>query len=411
MFNAEEWIGCGRLWNDDIPDSVKAVRDEVRQVPAWARDTCIPLPTITVPNLLASHSSVPSQPQPRSSSLTAYLTQHPSYSSDLPNALGTVSDGDICLVQTMLQNIPTQSALSSFRAKFNSAWISGMQSVVLPNLPALYWPLWMEHLLSDMALFSQQRRIWIESSAWLEQLALTPDGHIPGLLQQCRDQLTSVPWNTTVPGFSSAISFTTRSLAILLSYQWLDDEVMNAGAEYIMWQLGVNARTQIVNCFLLGHLRNMRARSSTYAPKKPRLLDNRIRSRQLDTFWMQLHINRNHWTLMKVDLVSRTLMYADPLSPSAQAPMGDVRIIRWWLETLLPGTPFCEVWPDFAVPTQHDSNSCGVIVLSILAAILLGYKQWSQDISEVFWMLWFLQLSEVYAPLGKVSKSMSHANR
>ena len=165
---------------------------------------------------------------------------------------------------------------------------------------------------------------------------------------------------------------------------------MNAGAEYIMRQLGVNARTQIVNCFLLGHLHNMRACSSTYAPKKPRLLDNRIRSRQLDTFWMQLHVNRNHWTLMKVDLVSRTLMYADPLSPSAQAPKGDVRIIRWWLETLLPGTPFREVWPDFAVPTQHDSNSCGVIVLSILAAILLGYEQWSQDISEVFRMLWFL---------------------
>jgi hypothetical protein len=68
-----------------------------------------------------------------------------------------------------------------------------------------------------MALFSQQHRIWIESSAWLEQLALTPDGHIPGLLQQCRHRLTSVPWNTTVPGFSSAISFTTRSLALLLS--------------------------------------------------------------------------------------------------------------------------------------------------------------------------------------------------
>ena len=97
----------------------------------------------------------------------------------------------------------------------------------------------MEHLLGDMALFSQQCRIWIESSKWLEQLALTPDGRIPGLLQHCRSRLSSVPWNTVVPGFSSAVSFTTRSLATLLSYQWLDDEIMNAGAEYIMWQLGL----------------------------------------------------------------------------------------------------------------------------------------------------------------------------
>ena len=154
-----------------------------------------------------------------------------------------------------------------------------------------------------------------------------------------------------MPGFSSAVTFTTHSLAILLSYQWLDDEVVNTGAEYIMRQLGVQARTQITNCFLLAHLRNMRARSSMYAPQKPHALDTRIRSHGLDSLWIPLHVNLNHWTLMKVDLAARTFMYADPRSPSAQAPKGDVRILRWWLETLLPGTPFREVRPDFAIPS------------------------------------------------------------
>jgi len=103
-------------------------------------------------------------------------------------------------------------------------------------------------------------------------------------------------------------------------------------------------------------------------------------------------------------------MYADSLSINGpnnyvSAPKRIVKPIQWWLTALLPGAPFSEVSCDFEVPEQLDANSCGVIVLSIMASALLGYSQWTQAVAEVFRMQWFLRLSGVY---GQVRYLHSH---
>lgn len=256
----------------------------------------------------------------------------------------------------------------------------------------------MESFLGQVTQFLQQRNIWLVSSRWLDDLAVAPvEVRIHDLLQLCRDRLSHVPWKSTVPGFSDAISLSSRSLAVLLSDKWLDDELINAGSEYIMRQLGATSRSQILNCFFLSHLRNMRSRSLIYSPRKPRILDARVRDLELDILWIPVHVDGNHWCLIKVDLTSRTIMYADSRNPSAFAPRQDINILKWWLHTLLPGTAFTEAPANFEVPNQVDGDSCGIVVLSILARELAGYESWSQDLAAAFRMLWFLRLSEVYA--------------
>jgi len=93
-------------------------------------------------------------------------------------------------------------------------------------------------------------------------------------------------------------------------------------------------------------------------------------------------------------------MFADSLSTNRPnsyvlTPKSIVVPIQWWLTALLPGPPFSKVLCDFKVPEQSDSNSCSIIVLSIIATAL-GYSQWTQVVIEIFQMQWFLRLSGIY---------------
>ena len=44
--------------------------------------------------------------------------------------------------------------LPFLRQHFNSAWLSGSQSICLPSDPLVHFPLWIEHLLSELDSYS-----------------------------------------------------------------------------------------------------------------------------------------------------------------------------------------------------------------------------------------------------------------
>lgn len=401
----EKWVGCNKLWDDSaVPDSIKSARNAAREVPSWALRACTPTPDVTVAAVLKNF--VPPPNTCTSHYESSYLSSPNSfYSVDPPDTLCSEEKSGADVARLSLCISTSRIGPTTLHSMFNQEWLAGKQSIHFPSLSPFRFPLWMEKLVQEVNIFTAKRMAWSKAVDWLHGMdeQTTIDARTLSLAVQCRQRIADIPWNSVVPGFSAGVHLVTRSLSSLLGYDWLDDEIINAGGEYITRQLGLKSRSHIVNCLLPIQLDNMRARSTTYSPSKVRTLDTRIRAHELDRLFIPLHVHGNHWTLVIFDLKSRTYMYADSRDASAQVPRQSINILRWWIEALLPGRSFASVPADFTVPQQLDFNSCGVVVLSIMAYLLLGYDQWSQNFCDTFRMLWFLRLSEVYAANRDVS--------
>jgi Ulp1 family protease len=200
---------------------------------------------------------------------------------------------------------------------------------------------------------------------------------------------------------SRAAHLTTQDLALFLSAEWLNDEMINAGTDYILRRLMPGSRIRILNCLFTQRLGNIRAQSEKY-PTSFSLIEKAIRRRLVDAVWFPLHVSGNHWMLLKIDLVAKTIVYADSLY--GLPPMEEISLVQWWLKSLLSiAEDFSVIKPDFKCPRQQDGHSCGVIVLSTLASLLLNYDPWTPMLAESQRMEWFLRLSETFADAEEVS--------
>jgi Ulp1 family protease len=119
-----------------------------------------------------------------------------------------------------------------------------------------------------------------------------------------------------------------------------------------------------------------------YRTRKPQALDQLIADGSVDTLYLPVHVNGNHWTLLRLDLVSRQYAYGDSLNASAVVPKNVLDILVWWLDAIQPGqskSAFKLSPQSLQIPRQNDGFSCGIIVLSTIAAILLDFSSWTQD--------------------------------
>jgi hypothetical protein len=172
--------------------------------------------------------------------------------------------------------------------------------------------------------------------------------------------------------------------------------MINAGVDYILQRLDTGSRVRILNCLFIQSLRNFRAKCTTYSPKSFSPIETAMRAGLVDILWFPLHVSGNHWTLLKINLITRTIAYSDSLGGTI--PSDELALIRWWLKSVL-GSPaeFRVIAPDFPSPRQADSYSCGIIVLSILGFVLLNFDLWSPEKAESERMQWFLRLSQPFA--------------
>ncbi|KAJ7173541.1 hypothetical protein C8R46DRAFT_892792 [Mycena filopes] len=182
------------------------------------------------------------------------------------------------------------------------------------------------------------------------------------LLDRCWSALGYLPWDMVVPALSPAVHLTTQDLASLLGTDWLNDDLINAGADYIIRKMGPWSRVRIINCLFIQSLGNAHAAGGSYRPPKFSSIDKAIQAGNVDILYFPLHVSGNHWTLLQINLLSKTLSFADSLGGSP--PADELALVRWWLRSIIPGAPaFPLVPPDFHCPRQRDGHSCGVIVL------------------------------------------------
>ncbi|KAJ6554369.1 hypothetical protein B0H19DRAFT_1071772 [Mycena capillaripes] len=391
-----DWIGTGKTWSDRVPSLVKGALNADRRVPLEACLSVIPDEQRAVSDLL--FEALPPQVTDK---------RPPLFSSEPENVLEDSSSHWYHHLSTAVPFLPFLGR------SFNNAWLAGNKSICFPHLPGKHYPLWTENFLSEIKTFIDKRNRWQLVREWLNGLHMEQDDAHTDLLDRCWRVLGYLPWDGVVAGLSPAVHLTSQDLASFLSSDWLNDDMINAGVDYILRRMEPWSRIRILNCLFIQSLANAHAAGGCYHPPKYSPIEKAIWAGTVDTIYFPLHVAGNHWTLLKIDLVSRTIAFADSLGGSP--PLEELALVRWWLKSLLPDSPsFSLVAPNFLCPRQRDSHSCGIIVLSILVAmyvdirvglflqhilgtILLDYDAWTPDHAACHRIQWFLNISEPFA--------------
>ena len=107
----------------------------------------------------------------------------------------------------------------------------------------------------------------------------------PNIIDECCIRFSVVPQRGNITGFEGGVQFTARHLALFLSNQWLD-EVINAGSDWILRQLGASRRIEI-NSYLHVQQIHVHLTEATYLPWNHLIsaqgVDNIFLSKSLDT--------------------------------------------------------------------------------------------------------------------------------
>ncbi|KAF8325536.1 uncharacterized protein EI90DRAFT_3072421 [Cantharellus anzutake] len=130
-------------------------------------------------------------------------------------------------------------------------------------------------------------------------------------------------------------------------------------------------------------------------PELPELeteLECGARDGRVSALFMPFHINGNHFVAIKVDFQEKLLTYSDPKFPSLSCCPGKIlHAVKGWL-SLVSGTSGWNFQSrEFPMPYQGDNTSCGVVVISSIAANVLGHEEWSivtRFHHRLAWFLW-----------------------
>jgi hypothetical protein len=309
--------------------------------------------------------------------------------------------------------LAARKRLPWLRTSFDDKFLLGSLSICLASDPSSRYPLWVEALIGELEITSRKLDMWETASTWINEVLSQShtDERASYLGQDCLQLWDTIPWTGEVSLLGSAVSLTAEHLALFLSDQWLNDDLMNAGADYILRQLSCQCTSRITNSLFLGTIcsRKISARGGPYIPAKrgPNSeLESFISTGRVTVLYWMVHNGKDHWTLLKIDLTNWTYSYYDSLSPHAHPPHETLDLILWWLASLLPKEtqPFPShpaPWP-LALPRQYDGFSCGVIVLNILGNILIGDQLWTPREGAAHRMEWFLRLSQGFLPMLEV---------
>ncbi|TCD61882.1 hypothetical protein EIP91_007810 [Steccherinum ochraceum] len=357
-----EWIGCGKVWVEfEMPRSVVKANSRARSAPPSAIDALFPSPHLPVSQFLALLA--------QTDTTSSHDRGRPYLQNEAPNILTDASNPD------------------EFKACITNLCQPSFYDA-LPHLQGVPGD-----LLQRLVALDHKRNLWQATDAWLESIdAFAEDNHTRDLVEECYIRRDVIPWDSHVPCFRKSVSITASRLAVFLSNEWLDDEMIDLGTSFVAHRLGRNARRS-------------KAHNSVYAPKSQTQLDQAISAGQVDV--LDVHFNPlHHWVLIRADLRARTLTYIDNAHLSATVPSHVRDLLCWYLQALCPhGNAFVvSPFPE-TLPLQIDSDSCGVVVLSNLASDYLGLPRWTQDLAAAYRMEWFIRLTDSLTDTPEVSDS------
>lgn len=214
------------------------------------------------------------------------------------------------------------------------------------------------------------------------------------LVEICEELLYRLPSSGVPAGPVPPHGLDVARLLAFLSDEWLDDEMLMAGCEWAVYHSGQDG-VRLASVFLTQLLESAQRSSLVYSSHTP--LDLAIQSGEVNTLYIPLNVKRGtHWALLQVDVINHTYSYADCYSGDLEPPKKQFDLITWWLGAVDPSyttptrTPF-----HVQLPTQADGSSCGIIVMSLMATLLMDLPLWEQGRAHIERALWFSRLSPV----------------
>ncbi|KAF9230139.1 hypothetical protein BU15DRAFT_83998 [Melanogaster broomeanus] len=296
------------------------------------------------------------------------------------------------------------AASQHFRAlhdSFPSQHLCGAKSIYIPSVPAYRFPLWVVSLLGEVAAASQKLQCWADALGWLTKVLDQCPAHEQEIINQCRIRFHHIPWDASVMYelLSSRCSLSGHHLAIFLSIQWLYDDQLDAGLAVIQHELGVDSRVVLVDTLFMTHLRLARGRQDHYQPRSDSALDQALLCGKVDCLEVPVNPGGSHWAGIQVNIKERTFGYRDGYNVGKMADRADLELLDWFLSAFgHVSLLLCS--SIIPTPRQTDSHSCGVVLLSSLAAHHLHWVPWSQSRAAIHRMEWFLKISDRWLNLA-----------
>ena len=88
----------------------------------------------------------------------------------------------------------------------------------------------------------------------------------PDIVDECHTCLAAVLWRGNITGFGKGVQFTYKHLTLFLSNEWLDDEMIDAGSNWILCHVQASGQTEIANCLHIQQLQHVHTKKSLMLP-------------------------------------------------------------------------------------------------------------------------------------------------
>ncbi|KZV71006.1 hypothetical protein PENSPDRAFT_685015 [Peniophora sp. CONT] len=266
-------------------------------------------------------------------------------------------------------------------------------------------PLWVVPLLDQIRPVQELLRRWDEGRAWIQRGGISTSEL--QRIELVRELFNVIPWSSRVPTGNPAVHLSTLELASFLSNRWLNDEMLNAGQDWIVRRIAAAAAAQgeqltttLTNVYFLPSLRNARALHSDYHIRVNSALDNGILTEQLTSFFVPANPGGNHWAAFHVDPVNSTYTYIDSLGRAPNPD--DLALLNWYLRAFNRRWLHPAQQPSVVAPMQEDGHSCGIIYLDTVASAHAGTDAWSPERAREARMDWFIRLAAPFQQAGPV---------
>lgn len=299
-FNKLEWIGCGRVYDDKIPVTVKEVMDRAYDIPMAYQDHVLPSPETPIAQFVDLQLPALSS-QFIMTKVGAWFSKEP-------------ADPEPNISLLYSRPIPKQEFVFKPGDHAGQAWLDGMASLVDPRYDdAVRWPLWVLTFWKRMLYVSRARENWKKSQKWLVhgKRRYQTDPITQRVLDNAICRLSHIGWDTKL----ASRLWSTKTLTKLLGEEWLDDDHMDMMIDDLSSRITKNPNLQskvMVTPFCFAY--KIATNGTQNVPNRKSLLyryECLFKENQLEKLYFPIHVNENHWIAGFIDFIEQKVGYGE----------------------------------------------------------------------------------------------------
>ncbi|KAG1798386.1 hypothetical protein EV424DRAFT_1332925 [Suillus variegatus] len=271
------------------------------------------------------------------------------------------------------QSVPAFSTATALRDHATSAWQDGDQSIMHPSFPDDSLPLWVLSYWVSMSHALEHQRDWRASHTWILDRLDTVSGDCDELetIDDILDVIECLPWDVPLKGVGTQTDLSTSGLWLLLASGPIGGRLMDtmiaAVVEHMQASQNADLRTICVESLVLMDTLHLgEKRWANYETEKAftrlHAIGSALCEGRLQHVLFPVNIRDIHWAAIEVNVINRTISYADSLG--WDWPAHDIDTIRHWLgHHGLSGFSNASA---LQCGQQLDSFSCGIAAINTI---------------------------------------------